>query len=120
MKPVDKINNVSARKTKEVKIRPFTESGMQNLREWFVHQTWEEVGREESAHDKARIFQELLLSALDKYLPEKIRKINSDDQAWITHKLKILDRKRKRVFRKERRSGRWRKLNKMFKEEIKL
>ena len=59
------------------------------------------------------------MSALDKYLPEKIRKINSDDQAWITHKLKILDRKRKRVFRKERRSGRWRKLNKMFKEEVK-
>ena len=90
------------------------------MKEWFVHQTWEEVGREESAHDKARIFQELLLSALDKYLPEKIRKINSDDQVWITHKLKILDRRRKRVFRKERRSGRWRMLNKMFKEEVKV
>ena len=51
--------------------------------------------------------------------PEKFRKIQSDDQPWITFKLKKLDRKRKRVYRKERRSVKWHKLDKAFKKEVK-
>ena len=46
-------------------------------------------------------------------------KINSDDQTWITFKLKKLDRKRKRIFRKERKPESWKKANKLFKQEMK-
>ena len=46
-------------------------------------------------------------------------KINSDDQPWISFKLKRLDRRRKRVFRKERKSEKWKKLDKLFKQEMK-
>ena len=119
VKPVNIINNRSARKFREVKVRPFTRSGMEKMKSWFIDQSWEEVFQAKSAHEKANIFQNLLIKALDDFLPEKTRKISSDDQVWITHKLKMLDRKRKRIFHKERRSEKWKHLNKLFKQEMK-
>ena len=73
----------------------------------------------DSAHEKAEIFQQMLMSKLDEIFPIKTRKIQSDDQPWITQKLKKLDRRRKRIYRKERRSFNWRKLDKLFKQEVK-
>jgi hypothetical protein len=56
---------------------------------------------------------------LDEIFPEKVRKVNSDDQPWISFKLKQMDRRRKRIFHKERRSPKWKILNKAFKKEMK-
>ena len=56
---------------------------------------------------------------MEEIFPENIRKINSDEQLWISHKLKILDRKRKRIFRKQRRSEKWKDIDKLFKKEMK-
>ena len=119
-KPINVINNRSGRLFKTVKVRPFPQSGVEKMRKWFIDQTWEEIYESESAHDKAQIFQNMLIEALDRIFPEKMRKISSDDQPWITHKLKVLDRKRKRIFHKERRSIKWREINKLFKSEVKL
>ena len=113
------INNKSGREARKVRVRPITESGILRMKEWFVDQSWEEVFQAESAHDKAAVFQKRLLEALDVIFPEKIRKINNDDQPWISHRLKVLDRKRKRLFHKERRSEKWKVLNKLFKKEVK-
>ena len=74
----------------------------------------------ESAHEKAKIFQDMLLRALDDYLPEKSRTISSDDQPWMTSKLKKMDRQRKRTYHSERRSKKWKHLNKLFKQEVKI
>ena len=56
---------------------------------------------------------------MDEIFPEKVRKVNSDDQPWISFKLKQMDRRRKRIFHKERRSPKWKILNKAFKKEMK-
>ena len=69
------------------------------MREWFIDQTWEQVYEAVTAHEKADVFQKMLVSKMDEIFPEKIRKIQSDDQPWISFKLKKLDRKRKRVYR---------------------
>ena len=84
-----------------------------------MDKTWEEVTEAETAHEKASTFQKVLLEKLYEIFPEKERTVNSDDQPWITHKLKLLDRKRKRIYHKERRSEKWSKLNKAFKKEVK-
>ena len=113
------INNKSARKTRNVTVRPIPESGILKMKEWFIDQSWEDVYTAESAHDKAAIFQQMLMGVLDRIIPEKIRKINNDDQPWISHRLKVLDRKRKRIFHTERRSEKWKVMNKLFKKEVK-
>ena len=55
------------------------------------------------------------MNIVDKVVPEKIRNIASDDQPWFTQSLKVLDRKRKREFTKNRRSPRYLSLQQEFK-----
>ena len=81
-----------------------------------MDKSWEEIYSLESAHEKAEFFKNILFQKLEEIFPEKVLKISSDDQPWISFKLKKLDRKRKRVFRKERRSEKWKKLDKLFKK----
>ena len=119
VKPINVISNKSARQVKQIRVRPFPQSGIAKMREWFINQSWEKVYEAESAHDKAAEFQKELLKVLGNIFPEKIRKVSSDDQPWMTHKLKLLDRKRKRIYHRERRSENWKKMNKLFKQEIK-
>ena len=119
-RPINEINNRCGREYKKIKFRPFPESGMNKMKEWFISQTWDEVYQAESAHSKAEVFQNKLINILDEIFPEKERKISSDDQPWITHQLKKLDRRRRRIYNKQRRSEKWHSLNKQFKEEAKL
>ena len=118
-RPINIIDNKCARQTRTVKFRPFPESGILKMRDWFMEQSWQGVYQTESAHDKAKVFQDILVKKLDEIFPEKIRKIQSDDQPWISQKLKKMDRKRKRIYRKERKSEKWSKMNKLFKKEVK-
>jgi hypothetical protein len=46
-------------------------------------------------------------------------KIHSKDAPWMTHKLKKRDRRRKRVYHKQRRSEKWKILDRNFKTEVK-
>ena len=57
-RPITTINNKCGRQTRRIKFRPFPESGMIKMKEWFIDQTWQEVYQAESAHDKAEIFPE--------------------------------------------------------------
>ena len=116
---INTINNKSAREIRTINVRPFPQSGILKMKEWFVDQSWERVYEAETAHEKARIFQEMLLQILNETFPEKIRRISSDDQPWISHKIKLLDRKRKRIYHKERRSDKWKQFDNIFKAEVK-
>ena len=119
VRPISVINNKLARQTREVRVRPFPQSGILKMKEWFREKTWEQVYEAETSDVKASIFQNTLLEKLEEIFPEKIRKYNSDDQPWISHKLKILDRKQKWIYNKERRSEKWKVFDKLFKQEVK-
>ena len=116
MKPINIIDNKSARITKEIRVRPLPESGIQKMRSWLMEESWENVFSTESAHQKAAIFQNMLMQKFEEIFPEKIRKISSVDEPWMTQKLKQLDRQRKRIYHKGRRSGKW---NKSFEKQVK-
>ena len=117
---INTINNKAIRQTREVKVRPFPQSGIERMREWFIDQSWDQVYQVESAHQKAETFQKILVDKLNEIFPEKLRKINNDDQPWITFKLKKLDRRRKRTYHKQRKSEKWKNLDRIFKKEAKL
>ena len=61
MKPINVIDNKSARLTRRIKVRPIPESGITKMRDWLMEETWEEVSKAVSAHDKAAIFQNKLI-----------------------------------------------------------
>ena len=54
----------------------------------------------------------------NEFLPEKIRKVSSDDQPFCSEKMKRLKRKKSREYRKHRKSIKWLELNKKFNEII--
>ena len=118
-RPINILNNKCSRHTREVRSRPFPMSGILKMKEWFIDQGWDEIYSATSTHDKAQLFQNLLVNKMEDIFPIKVMKINSDDQPWMSLKLKKLDRKRKRIYRKERRSDNWKNLEKAFKKEMK-
>ena len=101
MKPINVIDNKSARLTRRIKVRPIPESGITKMRDWLMEETWEEVSEAVSAHDKAAIFQNKLILKFEEIFPEKVRNVSSVDSPWMTQKLKKLDRRRKRIYHKE-------------------
>ena len=56
--------------------------------------------------------------AVNKYLPEKAIKIACDDEPWFSQPLKVLDRRRRREYNKNRRSAKYLELDRRFKEKI--
>ena len=118
-KPINKTNPLSVRVKRQIKSRPITSAGIKLMQDFLISESWSEVLISESAHKKAEIFQSKILKIYQDCFPEKVQTFADDDQPWITNRLKILDRKRKRIFRKERQSEKWCKLNKLFKKEIK-
>ena len=85
-----------------------------------MKEEWKDVYDKKTADAKASAFQELITKEFIRCFPEKSLKVSSDDQHWITQKIKKLDRQRKRCYHKSRRSDKWKKLNKVFKKELKL
>ena len=104
LKPINEIDNQCARITRHIKVRPITESGIKEMRSWLMDESWKDVYSAESAHQKAEIFQQMLLDKFQAIFPEKTRKISSVFTPWMTQKLKKIDRRRKRVNHKQRRS----------------
>ena len=119
MKPISGSNQQSARVQRVVKIRPITKKGLEKMTNWLIDEKWMTVFSSISAHEKANNFQKLLVEKYELYFPEKIQKFTSEDQPWMNIHLKKLDRQRKRVYSRERRSEKWKNLNKFFKKELK-
>ena len=118
-KPVSNLIPICSRRKKLVKLRSYTKSAFEKMRSWLTDFAWDEVYKTESAHQKADIFQTLLLAKTNEFFPEKTHQFTTDDQPWMTTKIKKLDRKRKRVYHKQRKSEKFTELNDLFKVEVK-
>ena len=89
------------------------------MRTWVIHPDWSEIVKAESFHTKDEVLQTMLLQKYKEIFPEKTHRVSSDDQPWITHKLRSIDRRRKGEYRKHRNSEKWPVLNKEFKTNVK-
>ena len=118
MKPVDIINNKPARTVREVIVRPLPKSGLDKFRIWIQEQDWAQILKAEGADTKAEILHNLVIRKLDELCPEKTRRIASDDRPWYTEQLKRLDRKRRREYKKNRRSNKYRSLKKLYDQKV--
>ena len=117
--PISTVNNRAINTTREVSFRPFPQSGIDKFRDWLIDKDWSEIYAIKSANEKAEAFQNILVKQLDEVFPIKISKFKSTDQPWFNAKLKKLDRKRKRIYNRERKSIKWKHLNQQFIDEVK-
>ena len=118
MTPINEIDNQCSRVYRQVKIQPVPKSGMQQLQTWFEAQLWSNILSEESIDKKTELLQAEVLGAINRYLPEKIIKIASDDSPWFTQPLKKLSRKKRREYNKNRRSEKYIRLCRLYEENI--
>ena len=110
MRPINQTENEKP-KQKIISYRPLPESGMLMFKQWLQNETWQELYQAENAHLKAEILQIGLMKKLDEYLPIKTIKIRCGDHPWISNEIKNLDRKRKREYRKNKKSRKWKQLD---------
>ena len=118
MRPVNSNESRPGRTYREIKVRPLPRSGLDKFGNWIQEQDWSQVLNAQDVDRKAEMLHELVLSKLDEFCPEKMRRVASDDQPFFTDLLKRLDRKRRREFRKNRRSPKYKKLHKMYKKKV--
>ena len=105
------------RKKKEITVRLLPESGLEQFGDWLKTESWEKVFNAKTAHDKARNLQNLLMENLDKFLPQKVMKITSEDRPWFNQKLKNMDRRLKREYVKHMQAKKWKFLQTKLKEK---
>ena len=67
---------------------------------------------------KAENLQNILVSKVNEYFPEKTRIISCNDQPFFSYKLKILKRKKAREYNKHRRSMKYKKLEELYQQEL--
>ena len=87
MIPISVTNNKPARIIRKVTFRPFSKLGLLKMQQWLEKEDWAKVTQEESAHSKAEVLQNLLMSKYQEFFPEKIRNISSDNQPFYNDKL---------------------------------
>ena len=118
--PISPINNKNCRTTREVTVRPMKQSGIDQFGLWLKKQAWKELFEAETVDEKAELLQKCLLDKLDEYLPQKTRKISSDDQPFCSEKMKHLKKLKSQEFSKNRKSLKWKDLNKKYKKEVSI
>ena len=118
MRPINTIDNQCSRIFNKIKVRPIHKSGMQNLRNWFQSQDWARNLATQSIDKKAELLLSQVLEAVNKFIPEKVIKVASDDQSWFTEPLKKLDRRRRREYHKNRISEKYKRLSRLYEEKV--
>ena len=72
---------------------------------------------EGSIDKKAEGLLSVITEALNRYLPERVIRVASDDEPWFSEQLKTLDRRRRRKYNKNRRSSKYPAINDLYKEK---
>ena len=118
MRPINTINNKPGRVFREIKVRPLPDSGLAKFRTWIQGQDWDVILKEKSVDSKAEILHNMVLEKINEFCPEKVRRISDDDCPWFTEGLRRLHRKKKLEFNKNRRSRRYKRLQKLFEKRL--
>ena len=93
------------------------DSGLFQFGKWPSKQSWNKIYIEKEVDTKAKIFQQNLFNKFFQVFPIKKPKVSEDDKPWCTEKLKVLDRQKKREFVKHQKWSKWKKLDRIYREE---
>ena len=107
--------HLPSKQMRTVSFRPMRDSSVREFGQWVSSFDWKDVLEAESAHQKADIFQNILLHKYYSFFPQKVLKFRRDDKPWVTDAVKRLDRKRRRAWLRDKNSDLYRILNENYK-----
>ena len=90
--PINVINNTPLRQTRQITVRPMTESGLKLFSVWIQNKQWTDLEEAQSVDIKVELFNKEIMRQIDICLPTKIIKFSSVDEPWCNNKVKNLKR----------------------------
>ena len=73
VRPINVINNKSVRTSKIIYVRPISQSGLDQMTEWLINEDWRSVYSCKTTHEKAKVFQDILIDKLSENLRRSLR-----------------------------------------------
>ena len=70
------------------------QSGIDLFGHWLKYQDWREVFAAQSVDEKTELLQKMLMENVNEFLPQKKRKVSSDEQPFCSEEMKRLKRKK--------------------------
>ena len=77
---------------------------MQKYAQWIIQEGWKEILEEENADLQTKKFTKTIMDKVEEIFPRKTIKTSNHDKPFITAELKNLDRKKKRIYRRQGKS----------------
>ena len=99
-------------KTVTYSYRHYTPAGARQFQAWIATAQWGSVYTTSTTSRKAAAFQSILDEGMDRFFPVKTNTKRESDPPWINQKIRDLVMRRRKVYDREGRSGRWRKMKK--------
>ena len=99
--------------------RPLPDSGLAKFGQWIMSETWDELNCDLSPTELAEKFQNVVLGNLDKFCPEKTKKVGSQDKPWVDCELKRIHRQKQREYIKKGKSTKYKLLAEKFEVKYK-
>lgn len=90
--------------------------GITKFGEWFANKDWSGILDEPSPSRKVELLHIKFNKGLKACFSYKYRKRKSTEPVWMTEEIKGLIRKRRHIFRKNKRKGRWQEMKKITEE----
>ena len=103
---------------KKITFRPFTTRGEAQFGREILSYDWSLI-HDNCPNISAENLRVVLDSMINKCFPTKTRTIKSTDSPWLTREVALLSRRKKREYALNRRSRRWKMLDKICKEKSK-
>ena len=91
-----------------------------SFQEWLGAQTFDELYQFGDVNDQVEYFLGELNAAMDLCFDTKTTVRRESDPPWINWKVKVMAKKRRKIYHREGRSPKWRKLMKRCKELVRL
>ena len=100
--------------------RPLPESGVRDFGKLIVEEAWEAVKEDDNPEDQEEALQNILNDFMERSVPTKTVRMGPQDRPFMTKEVKIIDRRRKREYRKNGRSQVYLDLSVSFSRKFKL
>ena len=98
--------------------RYYSPEAVDEFGRWLAGKDWVDVATAPGSNSKANIYQAEITDALEGIFPLITVRKKSTDCPWVNNRIRRLIAKRKGVYRREGRSGKWRRLKKLSEELI--
>ena len=99
--------------------RPLPDSMVRVFMKWVLTEAWDMIPEDGSPTEQVDIFQKVVDQKVEEMFPQKKVRISNKDKIFITSELKTLDRRKKRVWRKNGKSERYLRMKTEFTRKYK-